>query len=186
MSTTKRISGSYTIQTINPGDQINIDSTQVVINGNLIVTGNSQSIVSTDSAITDHTITLNNGVTTPNPLGANIIVARSASGSPANVFISWNESVKSWQLYNGTAVSNIATAVSSGITSVSQDTNPALGGNLNITGHTLYTNVSSGNVQISANTAGSGGSGVYVTNTQTTNAELVTKSKAVAYSIVFG
>jgi hypothetical protein len=186
MSTTKRISGSYTIQTINPGDQININSSQVLINGNLLVTGNSTSIVSTDSAITDHTITLNNGITTPNPLGANIIVARSATGSPANVFVSWNESVKAWQLFNGVTVSNIATSVSSGITSVSQDANPVLGGNLNITGRTLYTNLSSGNVQLSANTPGSGGSGIYVTSNVATNAELVTKSKAVAYSIVFG
>jgi hypothetical protein len=169
MSVTKKISGNYTVI---PTGQMNIDTSLVVINGNLVVTGNSQSIVSTDSAITDHTITLNNGLgsNAPNPLGANIIVDR---GSSANVSIAWNETCKSWQLTdNGTTYGNIVVAAPSG--------------NINITNTTLFTNSGSGNVQISANTAGSGGSGVYVTNTQTTNAELVTKAKAVAYSIVFG
>jgi hypothetical protein len=175
MSTTKRIPDIYTI--ISPS---------VVIDGNLFVTGNSQSIVSTDTAITDHVITLNNGVTTPNLLGANIVVDR---GSSANVSLAWNESLAVWQLTNnGTSYANIATSTGGGgaISSVSQDTSPALGGNLNITGHTLYTNVSSGNVQLYANTAGTGGSGIYVTNTQTNNAELVTKTKAVTYSLIFG
>ena len=184
MSTIKRISGPYTIQTLNPTDQINLDTPTVFINGNLVVTGNSQSIVSTDTAINDHTITLNNGVTTPNPLGANIVVARSASGSPANVFISWNETVKAWQVYNGTMVANIATSASSGIANVYADSAPTLSANLNITGERIYS--TSANVQLYMNTPGSGGTGLYITNASTTGAEMVTKSKAVAYSIVFG
>jgi hypothetical protein len=59
-----------------------------------------------------------------------------------------------------------------------------LSANLNLNSHTLYN--PTGNVQLTLTTASSGGSGVYVTNTQTANAELATKAKAVAYSIVFG
>jgi len=180
MSTTKRISGNYTIQTLNPGDQINLQST-VVINGNLVVTGNSQSIVSTDSAITDHTITLNNGVTTPNPLGANIIVDR---GNAANVSIAWNESLSAWQASNDGSTYKYIQLGNSPSANLYSDSAPTLSANLNLNGHTVYS--AAGSVQIFANTAGSGGSGVYVTNTVTTNAELVTKAKAVAYSIVFG
>ena len=66
----------------------------LVENGNLVVTGNSQSIVSTDTAITDHYIILNNGVTSPNPLGANIIVDR---GSSPNVSIAWDEVKSAWE-----------------------------------------------------------------------------------------
>lgn len=183
MSTTKRISGDYTIQSINPTDKINLDSATVVINGNLVVTGNSQSIVSTDTAINDHTITLNNGVTIPNPLGANIIVAR---GSSANVSIAWNENLQAWQASNDGVTYKYLLQGSSSTVSVSSDTNPALGGNLFLNGHTIYSGPTKGNVQIFANTASSGGSGVYVTNDSTTGAELVTKAKAVAYSIVFG
>ena len=93
---------------------------------------------------------------------------------------------------NGPTYANIATLPTNlvstlpALTSVLQDTTPALGGNLNITSRTLYTDSTKGSVEIYANTASSGGSGVYVTNTTTSNAELVTKAKAVAYSIVFG
>ena len=178
MSVTKRILGDYSIQPIGG---------TVFINGNLVVTGNSQSIVSTNSAITDNLITLNHGVTVANPTGAAIEVDRGTTG--ANVQLRWSESATKWQITNdGVTYYNIlATAgTGSGLTSVSGDISPQLGGNLNITGYTLYTTPSKGSVVIYANAAGSGGSGVYVNNTQTNNAELVTKSKAVAYSIVFG
>jgi hypothetical protein len=172
MSTTKRIAGNYTIQTLNSGSSINLDSNMVVINGNLVVTGNSQSIVSTDSAITDHTITLNNGVTSPNPLGAN------------NVSIAWDEGKQAWVGTNDGTTYKYLLLSSSPTANVYSDSAPTLSANLNLNGHTIYS--PQGSIQLFANTAGSGGSGIYVTNTQTTNAELVTKSKAVAYSIVFG
>jgi hypothetical protein len=186
MSTYKRISGDYTIMSVNPEDKINIDTSTVVINGNLVVTGNSQSIVSTDTAITDHTITLNSGVTTPNPSGANIIVARSLSGASPNVFISWNETVKAWQYYNGTTLSNIASASSLGIASVSADANPALGGNLNLSGHKIWDSADNANVQVSFANVGTGGTGVYVNNTSYANVEVISKTRSVAYSILFG
>jgi hypothetical protein len=183
MSTTKKISGNYTLQTLNVGDTINLDSTMVVINGNLVVTGNSQSIVSTDSAITDHTITLNNGVTSPNPLGANIIVDRGTTPN-ANVSIAWNESLTAWQATNDGITYKYLQLGSTPSANVYGDSAPTLSANLNLNGHTIYS--PQGSVQIFANTANSGGSGIYVTNTVTTGAELVTKAKAVAYSIVFG
>jgi hypothetical protein len=183
MSTTKRISGNYNIQSVNPTDNINITTSLVTINGNLVVTGNSQSIVSTDSAITDSTITLNNGITVPNPNGANIIVDR---GSSPNVSMRWNETVTAWQLTdNGSTYANIAT-VGSSLANVYGDSSPTLGGNLFLNGHTIYSGPTKGNVQIFANVANSGGSGVYVTNDVTTGGELVTKSKAIAFSIIFG
>ena len=187
MSTIKRISGVYTIQTVNSTDQVNINSPQVVINGNLVVTGNSQSIVSTDTAITDHTITLNSGVTSPNPAGANIIVARSLNGSSANVSIRWNETVGSWQITNnGSSFANIVTPAGAGITSVSADTNPALGGNLNLSGHSIWDSTTNGTA-LTLSTPGGAGSGVFATPVSTgTPVELVTQSKALAYSIIVG
>ena len=104
-------------------------------------------------------------------LNASIGVNRPTS---ANVFVRWNEATTTWQLTNdGTNYYNIQ---ASGLSM----------GNTNITGTTLFTDSTKGSVQLFANTASSGGSGLYVTNTVTTNAELVTKAKAVAYSIVFG
>lgn len=181
MSTSKRISGDYTIQTLNIGDKINLDSSMVVINGNLVVTGNSQSIVSTDTAITDHYIILNNGVTTPNPLGANIIVDR---GTGANVSIAWDEGKQAWVGTNDGTTYQYVLLGATPTANVYSDPAPTLSANLNLNGHTIYS--PTGSVQIFANTANSGGSGVYVTNTQTTGAELVTKAKAIAFSIIFG
>jgi hypothetical protein len=162
MATIKNIPDSYTINV-----------PLMTVNGNLVVTGNTSVIESTNTSIYDNNIVLNAGLS-PNiapSLNAGITVDR---GTQANVVLQWNESVKSWQLTNnGTNYGNVI---------VSSGTN----GNINITGATLYTNSTNGSIQIFANTAGSGGSGVYVTNTQTTDAELVTKAKAVAYSIVFG
>jgi hypothetical protein len=184
MSTTKRVAGNYTVQTISPTDRINLNSSMVVINGNLIVTGNSQTIVSTDTAIDDHTITLNYGVTVPNPLGANIIVAR---GTSANVSICWNETLQAWQATNdGVTYKYIALGAGGSSANVYTDSAPTLSANLNLNGRTIFTDSTKGSVQLFANTASSGGSGLFVTNTLTTNAELVTKAKAVAYSIVFG
>ena len=175
MSTTMRIPDIYTI--ISPS---------VVIDGNLFVTGNSQSIVSTDTAINDHVITLNNGVTSPNPLGANIIVARGypAGGGAANVSLGWNETVKAWQIYNGTTVANITTSSSAGISNVYADSAPTLSSNLNITGHNLFDTANT--VTFYTGTISSGKSGLFVDNANGSQQELVTKSAAVAYSIIFG
>jgi hypothetical protein len=190
MSTFKRINGDYTIQTVNNTDRILINSGNVIIEGNLWVTGNSQSIVSTDTQITDHSITLNAGVTTPNPMGAQIIVSRGTSGQ-SNAAITWNETVGSWQIsevVNGNYyTANIATESTTGsfISNVSQDTTPVLGGNLNIGAHSIYSNVS--NVQIWSTTApGGGGTGVTVTNSTYANVELMSKTKSIVYSIIFG
>jgi len=162
MATIKNIPDSYTVNV-----------PLMTVNGNLIVTGNTSIIESTNTSIYDNIITLNSGLS-PNvepTLNAGITVDR---GTQANVSLLWNESVKSWQVTsNGTTFGNLVLSAPSSA-------------NLNITGTTLYTDSTHGSVQIFANTAGSGGSGVYVTNTQSTGAELVTKAKAVAYSIVFG
>ena len=175
MSTIKNIPQQYTVNV-----------PEMTVNGNLTVTGNSTNVYTDNLSVADNIITVNAG-----EAGAGVSLIYSGievdRGSLANVQVRWNETYKHWQISNdGTTYSNIATTSGSGssLTAVVQDPTPALGGNLNITNHTIYSN--NGSVQIFANTAGSGGSGVYVTNTDTTGAELVTKAKAVAYSIVFG
>ena len=178
MSTTKRISGNYTIQTLNPNDQINLQANAVIINGNLFVTGNSQTVSTTNSAISDNLITLNHGLSNsapPNPLGAAIEVDR---GTQANV------QMQAWQASNDGVTYKYILLGTGTTANLYNDPAPTLSANLNLNGHTIYS--PDGSVQLFANTAQSGGSGLYVTNTQATGAELVTKSKAVAFSIIFG
>jgi hypothetical protein len=188
MALIKRFNTSYTLKSINASDTVTMDTSLVTITGNLIVLGNQTSLSTTNTAIFDNIITLNAGLSpsVAPTLNAGIEVDR---GTLANVQLRWYETVKAWQITSdGSVYANIATTASTGsaLTAVLQDTTPVLGGNLNITSRTIYTDAIGGSVQIYANTAGSGGSGVYVTNTATSNAELVTKAKAVAYSIVFG
>jgi hypothetical protein len=177
MSTTKRTLGDYTIETIN--GNINIV-------GNLIVSGNTTTINSTNSSIDDNVITLNKGETGSGvTLGfAGIEVDR---GSAAKVAIRWNEGYRAWELLGptGATLGNIATSVGAGggLSSVSADFNPALGGNLDISGATIYD--STFQVALRAGTIGSGGTGLYAGSTTGAQLELATTSKAITYGIIF-
>ena len=170
MSTTKRILGDYTIQSVIPTDRVNINTSLVTINGNLLVTGQQTTIDSTNTQLWDNIITLNAGTspgTTP-VLDAGIEVDR---GTQANVRLLWKESVKQWQITNdGATYANIATSTTTG--------------NINITGLTVYDTANA--VTFYTGTVSSGKSGIFVDNTIGTKQELATKSAAIAYSIIFG
>lgn len=190
MSTFKRIAGDYTIQSVNTSDRIIINSGNVFIEGNLWVSGNTQTYTANNASITNNIITLNAGVPTPNPAGASIVVSRGTSGQ-ANAAISWNETVGAWQIsevVNGSYyTANIATSTSTGqfLSSVNQDPAPFLGGNLNIWSRGIYSNISG--VQLySVSAPGAGGTGLTVTNSTYANVELMSKTKSIVYSIIFG
>ena len=189
MSTYKRIKGDYTIQSVGPNDNIYINSAMVTINGNLQVSGNSQTVVSTNSAITDNKITLNHGLSNsspPNAAGGIIEVDR---GTSANVQLRWNETVQNWQVTkDGSTYANIATSTGSGtvLANVYADTAPAISANLDLRGHTIWDSTTNGTV-LTLSTPGGAGSGVFATPVSTgATSELVTQSKALAYSIIFG
>ena len=116
---------------------------------------------------------------------------------------------------DGVSFTNIATSTggSGYMTEVVQDLSPQLGGNLDVNGKTItsFDNVviaPSGNTQIDSviqikhattlppseiagynlvvsNTVGGGGTGLYVINDQGYNQELITKKKAIVYSLIF-
>jgi hypothetical protein len=210
MATTKRVQGDYTIKSVD----LNVDSftidrfAEVRINGDLVVTGNTTQVETTNTTITDNIIVLNqgetgNGVTR---LFSGIQVDRGIMG---NVVIRWNEIFNLWQLTtNGTSFSNIASyGTVPFISNIADDTSPQLGGNLDVQNYQIYSSTAetvvfndnvaiaqtsvapttlSGNVVMYAQTAGGGGSGLYVNNESYTEQELATKSKAITYSIIFG
>jgi hypothetical protein len=158
MATIKNIPDSYTINV-----------PEMVVNGNLMITGNSTNIYSTNLTVTDNIITLNGNVTGTPTLDAAIEVNR---GSSANVSLRWNETTETWQITNdGSTFNNIATA-------------GAVSANIDLTGYTIYDTTS--NVTMYMNTIAGGGSGVFVDADGNNQQELVTKSKALAFSIIFG
>lgn len=198
MSSVKNILGDYTISTLGPNDKVTVNTNTMTINGNLIVTGVSTSVDSTNTTIWDNIITLNGGTSpgTSPTQNAGIEVDR---GNQANVTLRWNETVKYWQVTNdGTNYGNIVTS--------GPDGRLIFIANIDVLGYSIYSSTTNyvkfdDNVAIQnstvtpapvtgynvvyAQTPGGGGSGLYVTNTTNTQ-ELATQAAAIKYSIIFG
>ena len=195
MAAVKKLNTSYTI-----------DTTDVIITGNLTVQGSQTAIQTTNTSLQDNIIVLNDG-----ELGSGVTLGTAGvlinRGLSANVVLRWNETVDRWQITNdGSIYANIlsTTSGSAALTSVSDDLAPTLGGNLNTNGYTILANVGNlkfdGNIQINntavaptavtgatvvyAATPGAGASGVFVVNGEAVNEELITKKRAFAFSIL--
>ena len=208
MSITKRIQGNYTLAATG----------SVTIDANLIVTGTTTTVNTTETTISDRSITLNSG-----EVGAGVTGVYSGievdRGSSNDVALRWNEVAGYWELTNdGSTYSPIQTSAGSAgyLSNVVEDTTPQLGGNLDVNGKTI-TSASSGDVVITADgtgqlkinktisiqnqgsapsatagynklyssaTQGGGGTGLYYVNS-TTSDELVSRTKAIVYSLIF-
>ena len=186
MAAVKRFNTTYTL-----------DTTDVYLTGNLHVLGVYDTTNVTNTNVQDKDIALNVGEQgwgvggNAAPGQSSIIIDR---GLQANVALRWNEIYDNWEITtDGITYANIATSASSGITAVVQDTSPRLGGNLvtngfNVQFQSLLTanppTAVGSNVILYADTVGSAGSGLFVVNSGTASDELVTKSKAIVFSII--
>jgi hypothetical protein len=186
-----------------------MDTSLVTVTGNLIVLGSQSALSTTNTTIFDNIITLNAGLSpsVAPTLNAGIEVDR---GTLANVQLRWNETVKSWQVTSdGSTYANIATTAGTGsaLTTISQDTAPVLGGNLDVQNYQIYSSTSNyirlndnvaiatttvapptlpGNVVVYASASGGSQSGVYVNNGVDPVSELTTQTAALKYAIIFG
>ena len=164
MATIKNIPDSYTINVPN-----------MIVNGNLNVTGNTTNIYSTNLVVEDNIITLNGNVTGTPTLDAGIQINR---GSAANVYLQWTEASKAWQITNdGSTFGNIV---------YSPNGNVTISSNLLIKTTTATPVATTGYNTIYSQTPGGGASGLYVTNTAITAQELATQSAEIKYAIIFG
>jgi hypothetical protein len=185
MSLTKRIIGDYQITNKDTnGANVTVSTHTFFVQGNMVVGGNTSVVTKTDTEITDNTITLNKG-----EAGAGVTLVYSGieidRGSLNNVSLRFNEDYDLWELTaDGTTYANITTGSSTAIANVAGDLNPQLSGNLNISTKTLYDTAA--NVEIQANAAGMGGSGVYThpISVAGPGQELITKNRALVYSII--
>lgn len=185
MSVIKRISGDYQITNKDTqGANVTVSTHTLFVQGNMVVGGNTSVVTKTDTEITDNTITLNKGET-----GAGVTLVFSGievdRGSLNDVGIRFNENTDLWQLTtDGTTYANITSGPVTAIANVFADTSPRLGANLNITTKTLFDTAA--NVEIQANTAGMGGTGIYTHPVAVAGPgeELITKNRALVYSII--
>lgn len=198
MPTYKKLNGTYTI-----------DTSEVIIVGNLTVTGTQAAIQTTNTEVTDKIIALNVGEAGAGvgPAGAGTSGIEIDRGSLANVSIRWNESIDLWQMTaDGSSYSNIGVAGPPGANlSIGDDPNPHLIANLSTNGYFIISNVADnikfdGNLQISytsvtpgnvANTVvlytttpSGGTTGIYVVNSEVADEELITKKRAFGYSMI--
>lgn len=209
MSTVKRLSGSYQVQTLDTGSTVSYTTDTFYIYGNLQVLGNTTFTSTQNAAVSNNYIVLNEGLpqnVTPT-FDAGIAVNR---GTAANVAIRWHEANGRWQLSNdGVSYQNIIATSSTDtfLTHIVQDLTPQLGANLDVQNFSIKSTtgdplrIENGNVVLTtssvappiinnavsfnAQTPAGGGTGLYVSNSNASNQELITKTKAVVYALIF-
>ena len=205
MATHKRVDGTYYIETVNSDDNVEITTHTVKVFGNLDVQGNITYIDTTELEITDPFITLaaNNA-----GIYSNVgILAQQTSSPDVYASLRYNVTAGAWQIStDNSTFANIVTGTGTtppGGTNTNIQFNSAgtFGGNVNylfdvanskvtLQGHQVFGNIATAptavanSVAVFHNAEGSGGTGLYVKSPSVED-ELVSKSKAIVFAIIF-
>jgi hypothetical protein len=205
MATQKRIDGTYYITTLNSEDDVVVSTNTLRILGNLDVEGNVTYISSTELDITDPFITL-----AANNTGAfsNIGILAQQTSSPSTfAALRYNVTVGAWQIStDNSTFANIVTGTGStppggANTDIQFNAGGTFGGNtaykfdtanarVTLQGHQVFGNIATAptavanSVAVFHNAEGSGGTGLYVKSPSVED-ELVSKSKAIVFAIIF-
>lgn len=172
MKTVKRINGDYDITSIGASDNVNVTTHTLNVTGNLEVSGNLTYIDTETLQIQDPVIVLNKGDTYA--ANAGIVTHKTA-----NTFagLRWSNSAGAWQTSTSTDENgetgtwvNISTSADEYVSLTHQASTPA-----NIANTTI----------VYGNAVGSGGTGTYFVTEDNTVDELVSKSKAIVFGIIF-
>jgi hypothetical protein len=185
----------------------------LTVNGNLTVMGTQTTINSVNTNIADNIITLNSGLAAnvAPTLNAGLEVNR---GNAPTATLRWNETLDRWEITDSTGNYQAIMFGSSSAFALINDLNPTLGGNL-LTENFIITSstdvkispngvtqvesdlqlyewnphnapvANPGWITFSGNAPEGGDSGVFVTNSKVSDQELITKSKAIVYSLIF-
>lgn len=210
MSTYKRIDGDWSINTLNALDNVNITTHTVKIFGNLDVGGNVTYINVDELNIRDPFILLNSSNTGTYASNSGILTHRTTSDFAG---LRWSNTTAQWEISSSTddtgetgtwvaiATGNAVSGAAGANTQVQYNNAGSFGASaafafdesdskLTLTGHLALGNIVTAPAA-TANTAalyhnqeGSGGTGVYVKSTVVED-ELVSKSKAIVFAIIF-
>lgn len=208
MKSFKRVDGDYTIELINDTDVLTLDAKTVDIIGNLEVSGNLTYINTEELDVKDPFIVLNSSNTNAYESNSGVLTHKTSSTYAG---IRYNDTDGQWEIStstNSAGTSGTWSALVSGNIQAAGANNQIqynIGGelaadanftwfpgsqNLNIDGAVVLQNADStpGNVANSAvlyaDTVGGGGTGLYANNTNGAD-ELVSKTKAIVYGIIF-
>jgi hypothetical protein len=208
MTTYKRIDGDFYIQTVYPPEQKVYIDTDTTVTGNLTVQGNLTYINVTELNVTDPFILVNASNTGTYSSNSGLLTHKTSSDYAG---IRYNDNSGTWELSVSTSSSGTTGTwtpiVSGGITASGANTEiqyndgGTLGANaafafdyatsrLTINGTTAmgYTSVPpsvvANTATMVANVPGSGGTGIYFNNNSNQD-ELISKSKAIVFSIIF-
>jgi hypothetical protein len=208
MATYKRIDGDYAITTLNSADNVTITTHTLEVVGNLDVSGNLTYINVTELNIQDPFILLNASNTGSYASNSGVLTHTAASTFAG---IRYNATATQWEISSSTDTTGLAgtwSAIATGTatvgganTQVQFNDGGSFGGNANLTfdkavskltvlGHMVLGNIGTTPIA-TANAAalynkavGSGGTGVYV-KSSTVDDELVSKSAAIVFAIIF-
>ena len=208
MTSYKRIDGDYYITTINPGDNVYIQTHTVDVAGNLTVSGNLTYINVTELNVTDPFILVNSSNTGTYSSNSGLLTHKTSSDYAG---IRYNNNTGDWEVSSSTSTSGTTGTwqpiIAGGISAAGANTQiqyndgGVLGANaafafdyatsrLTINGTTAmgYTSVPptvvANSATMIANIPGSGGTGIYFNNNSNQD-ELISKSKAIVFSIIF-
>ena len=213
MNTKKRIDGDYYIETINTEDRVYINTNTMEVDGNLVVSGNITYINTEVLDVKDPFIVTNSSNTSTYASNAGLLTHKTAStfagirynttDNKWEISTSTSETGETgtWNEIGTAEAGNVAGAntqvqfnnegnfgASANLTFT--DTNQLnIAGNVNLTtGLQLADSAAPGSVAnttvLYGNVAGSGGTGVYFVDGSTAD-ELVSKSKAIVFGIIF-
>lgn len=208
MATYKRIDGDYAITTLNSADNVTITTHTLEVVGNLDVSGNLTYINVTELNIQDPFILLNASNTGSYASNSGVLTHTAASTFAG---IRYNATATQWEVSSSTDTTGltgtwsvIATGnatVAGANTEVQFNDGGSFGGNANLTfdkavskltvqGHMVLGNIGATPASTANSAAlynkleGSGGTGVYV-KSPTVDDELVSKSAAIVFAIIF-
>jgi len=210
MATYKRVDGDYELITLNALDNVTIETHTVEIRGNLDVSGNLTYINVTELNVKDPFILLNSSNTSTYAANAGVL-----THITSNTFagIRYSTVDGEWQISNSTSTTGETgtwSAIASGnVTAAAAGSNTEIqfntGGDfdasanlvfdkitnkLEIQGHQVFGNIATSpsavanSVAVYHNQVGGGGTGLYV-KTSDIEEELVSRTKAIVYSIIF-
>ena len=210
MTSYKRIDGDYYIQTIDPPTQKVYIDTDTTVTGNLTVQGNLTYINVDELNVKDPFILLNSSNTGTYSSNSGVLTHRTASNFAG---LRYNNTTTQWELTSSTDTTGLTgswTPIATGNAAVPGGANTAVqfnngdgtfGGNAGLTfdyatselaldgtlvleyNGTTPTTIANA-ATVTSDVPGSGGTGIYFNNDSNQD-ELISKSKAIVFSIIF-